>query len=334
MDLQLIPRSLEQSNHQFGRPQLSGPMTMLPLFREDIQGEFHAPFSGLKLGGVHGYGNIELTNPAETGLTIVPSHIGYIQDQAQNHALCSAVLLGAGQTRKIEDACCVQQAQGGYLEEKEQWFFILPVALREQALRLRGQQNFGKLWPAISSLCSRFGTSNVGHLEQIISRQRATLTQYQSRFELLSGQTGALFFLRDQLIGVEIGPTASYFREIWMPLICFCYGTAILEIEQHRTEHVENVKPFDAKSLTELRLQLKESRKQRLSRLEDSLARLPESNFVREEQERFLNYRLNNVESKQFIGQTVEEGNQLVYTSITAKESYLQTALTCEPSEN
>jgi len=219
MNFPLVPRTLELPQRRFGRPQQSGPLTVLPVFGGEARGDFTPPLSGLKLAGVRTYGSVELHNTLTSGVAIVPAHMGYIQDQAQNHALCGATFLGAGQKKVIDAACCVQAAQGGLLESREQWFFILPVALREQALLWRGQKSFGKLWDAIAQLCQRFGQQSRGHLEQIICRQRALLTQYQSRLELLPGQTGALFFLGDRLIGVELAPSADYFREVWMPLV-------------------------------------------------------------------------------------------------------------------
>src|SRR5439155_17948277 len=81
LDLQLGP-------YRLGQPQRSGAMTVVPLFGHDRDGKFVAPLSGLKLSQVKGYGNMELSNSDKSGVAIVPLHMGYIQDRAQNHALC------------------------------------------------------------------------------------------------------------------------------------------------------------------------------------------------------------------------------------------------------
>jgi hypothetical protein len=297
-------------------------MTVLPVFGPDGDGKFTPPLSGLKLGGVRGYGNMELHNASPSGVAIVPLHLGYIQDQAQNHAMCRSAFLGAGQKRMFDDACCVQQSQGGYLESKEQWFFILPLALREEALQLRGQKNFGKLWTAISRLNQRLGLESRGHLEQILSRRRAFLTQYQSRFELLPGQTGALFFLGDRLAGVELAPSAAYFEEVWMPLVCFCYGAAAMEVEERLGTERRPLPPFTARSFPELRTQLLESREARVNRVRQWLAATPPERFERKEEERYLGLRLITATGKNFAGQYVEEEGQLVYASLAARPSF------------
>jgi hypothetical protein len=79
---QLVPQAFDMTPYRFGMPQQSGAMTVLPIFGADIQGRFVSPLSGLKLSQVRGYGNMELSNPSETGIAIVPLHMGYIQDRA------------------------------------------------------------------------------------------------------------------------------------------------------------------------------------------------------------------------------------------------------------
>lgn len=319
---QLIPTKFDLSTYRFGMPQQSGAMTVLPVFGSDNDGRFVAPLSGLKLSQVRGYGNMELSNPAETGIAIVPLHMGYIQDRAQNHALCRSTFIAAGQKLMFEDACCVQAAQGGYLEGRDQWFFILPLQLREEALELRGKEDYSKLWDAISRLNEQFGLPNRGHLEQILSRKRAFLTQYQSRLELLPQQTGAVFFIRDKLAGVEISPSAAYFQELWMPLVCFCYGAAAM-YEEKDVEVNKPLVPFSASNLKELREQLNQSRLERQEQVRNWLAQTPAEQFGIKEEERFMSLRLQTVTGKNFAGQFVEEEGRLLYASLFAKPGYL-----------
>ncbi|MGA9381041.1 MAG: hypothetical protein WBV73_19935 [Phormidium sp.] len=167
----ILPGNLDPKAYRFGRPQKSGVFTVLPVFGPDRGEKFTSPLSGLKLSRVHGYGNLELHHPGREGIVIVPLHTGYIQDQAQNHALCRSAFLAPGQKLMFEDACCVQAGQGGYLSEKEQWFFILPLQLRSKALELRGIESYSKLWDSISQLNRQYSLPNRGHLEQIISRK-------------------------------------------------------------------------------------------------------------------------------------------------------------------
>jgi hypothetical protein len=250
----------------------------------------------------------------------VPLHLGYIQDGAQNHALCRSAFIAAGQKLMFRDACCVQAAQGGYLQDRQQWFFILPLQLRSEALALQGKEGYNKLWSAIGQLNQQLGLPSRGHLEQIVSRKRAFLTQYQSRLELLSGQVGAFFCLRGKLIGIEIAPSATYFQELWMPLVCFCYGVAAMSGDRDASE---DPVPFVAKDLTQLREQLLRSRRQRLEGLLNALTQTPAEKWECHEQEKFLEFRLKTLTSQNFAGQLVEEHGKLVYASIFAKPEYV-----------
>ena len=229
----------------------------------------------------------------------------------------------AGQKLKFRDACCVQQSQGGYLGAADQWFFILPLQLREAALNLRGTESYGKLWQDISRLSSELGFAARGHLEQIICRQRPYLTQYASRFELVPEQTGAVFFCGDKLVGVEIAPSARYFEELWAPLVCFCYGVAAMQMERRNGGiHVEETRPFPAKDLDELRGALLESRLASSRQLMETLQDTATERFELEEEERFLDLRLSTAISRNYAGQIVQENGRLVYASIFAKRQY------------
>lgn len=318
---------------RIGTLQRSGPMTVAPLFSRgpDRGHRFMPPLSGLKLSRVAGYGSVEIEcrSGVDDGVAILPLHIGYIQDKAQNHALCRSALMGSGQKRMFEDACCVQSGQGGYLEGRDQWFFVLPVELRETALAVRGTKDFKKLWGPISKLNAALGLPERGHLEQIICRDRYYLTQYASRFELLPGQTGALFFAGDELVGVEIAPNAAYFAEAWMPLVCFAYGVLAKKREcaapARSTGGTDAAsRALEGSSIADLRSSLVERRRAAATKTLDAIGRsLNATQPTIVEEERFLDLRLSTIDSPLFKGQVVEDERHLVYLSLFASAKHL-----------
>jgi len=329
---------------RMGVPQRSGPMSVIPLFGPDAGARFVPPLSGMKLTRVAGYGSVEIECRGDVpdGVAIVPLHIGYIQDKAQNHALCRSGLIGAGQKRMFDDACCVQQSQGGFLEGRDQWFFILPIELRAEALGMRGKKDFQKLWNAIARLNASLGTEARGHLEHIVCRERFYLTQYASRFELCAGQTGALFFVEDTLVGVELAPSAAYFRETWMPLVCFSYGVAAKTREDRMRGEEEECPPLligpsgrrpplrdgpqGGSDLASIRRSLDERRHEADSRLLAGLARVKDEHVRMTDEERFLDLRLSTVTSRSFVGQAVTGDRGLVYLSLSAIPKQLAAA--------
>ena len=307
-------------------PQRSGPLTVLPLIETEPEARAYAPpLSSLKLAKVQGYGKVEMENRPGSGVAIVPLHIGYVQDQAQNHALCRAGFVGENQKVLFQDACCVQQAQGGYIEgrDAQQWFFVLPLRLREQALKLRGQVGCGKLWADIATFNQRYKLPQKGHLEHLICRQRAHLTQYGSRFERLEGQRGALFFIGDKLVGLELAPTTQYFAEVWSALVCFCYGAEAMYFEQHQQLPGTARQTLGASDLTGVRAALAQRRQAVQHEVLGQLAPLREAQFTAKEEERYIDLTLSTVESARFAGQTVADRGRLVYASIFARGEQL-----------
>jgi hypothetical protein len=322
--LESVPLNLDA--RRVGTPQRSGPLTVLPLVGEAVDGDrFVPPLTGMKLSRVAGYGKVEmecLKRGDDDAIGIVPLHIGYIQDGAQNHALCRSGLFAGGQKRMFEDACCVQQTQGGYLEGREQWFFILPLALRDAALQLRGTVSYGKLWPAIGKLNEAFGKNARGHLDELVVRERPHLTQYNARFERVPDQVGALFVLDGKLVGIELAPSPTYFAEVWPALICFCYGVEAMARER-REARVMNERPFTARDLASLRDQVETRRAEADAELARTLAKIPRQPFTSVEEERLLDLKLSTLSNDHFSGQLVKRGDTTIYASITARPDWL-----------
>ncbi|GAA3936804.1 hypothetical protein GCM10023085_17770 [Actinomadura viridis] len=315
----LVPGPLSLAGHRLGTPQRAGALTMVPISGPAYPG-IVPPRSGLKLTRVAGYGRVELSNGADRGVAIVPLHIGYVQDAAQNHALCRSAFLAAGQRLMCEDACCVQESQGGYLTERDQWFFILPLELRARALELRGVSDYGKLWRDIADLNRGHGLPRRGHLEQILSRRRGLLTQYQSRLEPQPGQLGALFFIEDRFAGLELAPDPLYFTEIWAALVCFAYGVAAWHADPARdAERQPPPEPFEATGLGELRAALDRDRAARIARIADRIAAVPTGPVTVQEEERYLRLRLSTVTGTHLAGQIVTDGDRAVYASLFAR---------------
>ncbi|MER6813720.1 DUF6569 family protein [Spirillospora sp. NPDC000708] len=314
----LLPGPLSLAGHRLGTPQQAGALTMVPVSGPARPG-FVPPRTGLKLSRVTGYGRLELRNGAADGVAIVPLHIGYVQDAAQNHALCRSAFLAPGQSLLFEDACCVQQTQGGYLTGRDQWFFVLPGELRARALELRDVRGYAKLWDDIAELNHRCGLPRRGHLEQILSRKRPVLTQFQSRLEPQPGQVGALFLVAGRFAGLEICPDPRYFAEMWPALACFAYGVAAWRAEPAPAPAV----PYDAGSLAELRGALDRDRAARLTDIAHRLTaagldELRDPVQMREE-ERYLDLRLSTVTGPHLAGQVVTDGGRAVYASLFAR---------------
>ncbi len=313
----VIPNFHKEGFH-IGASQHAGALSVIPLLGEDAKNEipFLPPLTGIKVSKVKGYGNIELANNGNEGLAIVPLHIGYIQQGAQNHALCRSGFLSAGQKVFFKDACCVQESQGGYLEEKEQWFFILPIELRKKALELRGTEGYDKLWKTIAKVNQFYGRESRGHLDEIVVKLRNELNVFSNRFEALDRQRGALFFIDGKYAGVEIAPTHDYFKEMFSPLLNFSYGPAAYRVEQKQKNQRVVISAFKATNLASLKNELITARGKRDLNLFNELAQSTSQPVKLIPEEKFLNLELKTVQGNQLNGQVVMDDGRLIYASV------------------
>ena len=308
--------ALMSSSNTFGLIQRSGRLSVLPILGDDCPGSWTSPYSGLKFTGVHGYGHVSFHNDGG-GTAILPMHMGYIQAGAQNHAMSTAAMLAKGQEKHFDDARCVQASQGGYLESREQWFFILPLKLREEALVNRSKSGYSVLWNAIGRLGRRFGSSGRGHLDDVICKRRGELNVYDRQFELLNRQVGAVIFLDNQPIGIEIGPTAEYFADIWTSLINFCYGSAALEAEMSTAKkNDESETVIREASLAGLRSQLMYRRESVTNQLINSLASCSWQMTENKVEETLFNMELATVRTADFYGQVIRDKSTMIYASM------------------
>jgi hypothetical protein len=307
--------TIDLTAYRFGAPQRAGALTMVPVFGPPYPGIL-TPRDGVKLSKVDGYGTVVLRNPGSDGVAIVPLHIGYVQDGAQNHALCRSAFLVPGQELRFEDACCVQESVGGYLGERDQWFFTLPVEVRPAALELRGQSNYTKLWPAIRTLNRTHRLPARGHLETLLARKRPVLTQFRSRLELVADQIGALFFLGSTLAGMEIAPSPAYFADVWPALVCFAYGPAALR----REESIVDTPPYEVSTVDGLVAARAAAQRAEVARVRGWLDATDWAKPDVVEEERYLDLRLSTVVGNRVAGQVVTDGARPVYASLFARE--------------
>jgi hypothetical protein len=311
---------IDLAGFRLGAPQRAGALTMVPITGPAYPGVL-SPRDGVKLARVDGYGTVILRNPGSDGVAIVPLHVGYVQDGAQNHALCRSAFLAAGQELRFEDACCVQETVGGYLGERDQWFFTLPLELRATALSLRGETNYSKLWPAIRTLNRSYRLPGRGHLESILARKRHVLTQFRSRLEPVAGQLGALFFLGSRLVGAEIAPSPAFFADVWPALVCFAYGPAAMRREPVGDEAAE---PYAATTLDELVARREADLRERAGEVRGWLDAANWAVSTVTEEDRYLHMRLCTVDGERVAGQVVMADERPVYASLFAKEIVLR----------
>ncbi|HEY4389494.1 MAG TPA: hypothetical protein VGN34_34065, partial [Ktedonobacteraceae bacterium] len=247
-----------------GQLQTWGQLAMLPLLSasERTSGSrFVSPLEHLKLVRVSAYGSMILHNTAQHGLLIAPMHIGFFQPGAQNHATSRIIVLGKNETLTADDCFCIQASQGGYLKEAQQRFIILPLNLRTQALTLRGENSFSRLWDSIEQFNRRHGIKRGGHLERFLRPNFPRLVRFRHVLETVPEQVGAAYFVAGRLVGIEVAPDAACWQDVAPILTIYCYGAAALLAEQLNLQAPhEPVQLADITDLANLAQRLTEAR--------------------------------------------------------------------------
>jgi hypothetical protein len=204
--------------------QRRGCLEMIPLFGSAVvEGVYAPPESALRLDKAVDYGRLVFRNRRRRP-TIIPLHLGYMQRGVQNHAMCVSWVLPGHRTETFNDACCIQEAQGGYMRDVEQRFIVLPHPLRRQAYEKRGQEDYSKLWEAIERFNRALGLKGRGHLDELKQHRQAELLRTVYHLEREEGQTGAVFLCGGEVVGLELAPDAAFYAELHRPLVMYTYA--------------------------------------------------------------------------------------------------------------
>jgi hypothetical protein len=308
-----------------GRLQSVGLMQLIPL-RSDLQDDrFVSPDEGRV--STAGYGNLVINNPAPRAL-LVPTGATYIVSQAaQNHALPHAGFVKAQEIKRYETALCVQQSQGGYINEGRHPMMLLPFPLREPAHRVRREVSFGRLWGAIAAFNQSAGLSGDqtrGHLEYFFDHFREQLDTFVAQFEPVPQQVGCIVLVGGKVVGIERTPSTAYFRSVFRALVRECYGSlALLEAAHQATPAPPRTRvPLrPAASRADLLAALAEAEAEEFKRvctLVDNVLGVELKRQTEEEGELTVDA----LGDHPFVGQVIRDGEKIVYASLIATEQW------------
>ncbi len=307
-----------------GQPLRYGHLEMIPLFGQaGPEGLYATPETNLTLTKVTTYGQMMLLNVSAKH-AIVPLHLGYFQQGAQNHAMCTSWILNPNEEKLFKDACCIQQSQGGYIKNQNARFIILPHQLRTKATELKGQENYGKLWKAIAAFNEKVGLKNRGHLDELKQVYQPELLQTVYHLEPQPGQTGAIFLNRGKVVGIELAPDADFWKELHVPLVMYCYAPLRLEADLANAPIGKGME-LDRTGITsidELKLAYRELKAKRLEAAEQLIAQISGTVIHTSNEYSTGKHRLQNLTGGKWKGQGVTYKGQPVYLSMFNREDF------------
>ncbi|MFW6225893.1 MAG: ARPP-1 family domain-containing protein [bacterium] len=228
---------------EYGKVQSVDEMTILPILGESRTTILASP-ENIKFKSTSDYGTMIFEN-YDNSPGIIPSHVMVISKQhAQDHAMAEVGIIQGQEEKSYENAMCVQQTQGGFLDgsKDDNTYNILPYELRQKLLSIskRQKKSYNKLWDDIQDFLSDIPEINqgLGHLEYFFKPFQNELEEFSAEFEPVENQIGAIILFNDKIVGLEIMPTTHHWDHYWKWIIRGCYGAQLLKLR--KTDKISN----------------------------------------------------------------------------------------------
>ncbi len=318
-----------------GRLQSVGYMQVIPLVSDLNDDRFVSPVQCDADVYTTNYGTLGFRNTSDS-VMIVPCHAGYVVKQhAQDHAMTHAGLVAPAGDRRYDTAACIQASQGGFIEKGSYRMLILPHALRERALRKRGEKNYQKLWDDISVFNQRLGVTCHGHLEYFLQAFKRELDEFVAEFESVPRQVGAIVLVDDRVVGIERAPSHVYWQSIWPSLIRECYGSLAIEAARANGGRVPDRSPrvrlpVEVATLDELESLIAQIASQEDERARSTVRVLLDEPLDLQYEEAVSDRRvggdvsIDTATSEHFAGQVIRDGDKIVYASLSATSAFVK----------
>lgn len=305
---------------ELGPAQTVGLMQVIPLCSELEDNRFAAPARARVR--TTNYGTLEINNPGG-GTLLLPSAAAYIVKQAaQDHALPHAALVGAGARRAFGTALCVQPGQGGLISEDAYPLSILPFPLREAAYGTRGAGRFDRLWGPLGGLCRAGGTRG-NDLAAFLDHFERELDLFVAEFERIPHQVGAVVLVGGRILGIERGPSAAWFADVWAALIRECYGSAAVLARRQGVAVAPQTEPLRAaRDLDDLAAALSETAAAEAEAARNRIRTLAADPFTRSVEQRQDPFAREAIANAQFVGEIVTEGERVHYLSVVTRAAW------------
>lgn len=312
---------------RLGRVQTVGLMQVIPLLSETPNDSFALPST--ILSKTESYGSLTLKNPSKD-IAIVPMGSAFITSKkAQDHALPSLGLIPGDTERLWINAGCIQSGQPGTFQYGDAQILILPHPLREYALSVRKQADFKKLWNALGTFVGSMGVQTRGaDLSVFLDSYGKQLDLFVAEFEPVDRQVGAVFIIDGKIAGIERAPSYEYWLDVWSHLVRECYGSLALMIAREiYAEYPVNPTSSrvrlssDVGSLAELLTAVRDAEERENAAAREVLHGLARETFTVENESdlsMFQNLTVQTITSRQFVGQVVFDGAEVVYASVNA----------------
>jgi len=332
------------SEFKIDRKQHAGVMSVYPLLAKDVDTPL-ANFEDVKFKGTYSYGTMVFANNSEYPFIVPTGYSIITKQEAQDHALTFASLLTPNIERSINEACCIQQTQCGYINgSKVNEFSILPLYIRKRHFKdyVFGKDkqkkldvnslSFTRLWNYISDFQKDLVKSNEANLVYFFNKFMDKLIRFNAEFEVVDGQRGAIIMINDKIVGIEIAPTHDYWKTVWNSLVRDCYGSEVIRltmlnlIEEFKTSQELDMDISNCQSIEEIQKAIDtfymEDNKKIATKIKDldttlEALEVPKYNsIIQENSYGNLSYHIVKAKNTDIYGEVYCDKNQMIYCSV------------------
>lgn len=307
MDCRLLTGNrIDLADYRLGPPQHAGLLTVVPITSQRPSDRF-LPLPPSRPTAGRARAAAVLTNDSAHACLLAPLHAGLPVDRGSSHILFGTTLIPPGKALALSPEFAFSGRSSRRMRFDPAKIYFLPLSLRGHAWRSRRSSDKARLQSELYDLQCRTFRHGLGSLPVAMQGRSPELSRLRGRIELLTGQTGALFFLKDRPVGLEIAPSPACFAAVWQPLLLGCYGlTAVLQAHEE-VSAAPPPEPYAVTQFSDLRPEMFRVRRRHQERLEASVAASAEGEFTVEEEQRWGNYRVRSLTGTGFAGQYVEE---------------------------
>ncbi len=224
---------------EIGSVQSVDEMTIVPILGAE-RGAVAKPES-LTFKSTTSYGTMVFENADPDREAIVPANMMVRGQGAQDHAMSGSGVVTKRQSRSFNDACCIEESQGGYLRSENNEEDVLPITLRKALLEpsLRSRNSYNKLWDNIKTWLQGIKIKGArsgrpaAHLRHFYDTPdiKHALEDFAAEFEPVENQIGAIVMFSGVPVGIEIMPSSEHWEAYWKLLIRGCYGAEMLRLK-------------------------------------------------------------------------------------------------------
>jgi len=302
----LTGEHLDLSDYRFGTPQQAGCLTVVPITSAQSTTLFRPLPLSVRVKRRPAAAPVLLANASEQSCVLAPLHFGLPVERGASHFLSGTALVPPSEQRDLTGDTILPYSSTRQRGINLKATYCLPLSLRGPAWRARHPGGQRHLTPTLNDLHERLHRHGLDRFPFVLQAHHADLKSLTGRIELLTGQTGALFFIDDRPVGLEIAPSAVYFAAIWEPLLVGCYGLTAL-LRQYESPAPPSPEPYAVSRLSELRTEMFRARHQIQEQCDGTVAARPEGDFKIESGQKWRNYRVHSLTGTAFAGQYIDE---------------------------